>query len=212
MSSYITFGKYNKLYKYIWFELTTRILDYLLNTFFIEEKTKIYYLKKEPFPKNILVQKVLNYIGMTILSIVLWKYTIKLNKRNKSYINPLISSNYKSSFIKLEYNEHKIDLKEVSCAFYFSIIFLFFLSDELIYVFFIIDLKGLNFWMLEIIFICLISIYIFKISIYNHKRVAIFIILFFSTAMKAISTGFISKMIVIENCIKIINGLYLLEL
>ena len=47
--------------------------------------------------------------------------------------------------------------------------------------------------MFEILFICLISIYIFKISIYNHKKVAIFITLLFSTTMKVISTVLIIK-------------------
>ena len=47
--------------------------------------------------------------------------------------------------------------------------------------------------MIELIFICLISIYILKISIYNHKKIAIFIVLFFSTIMKIISIVLIIK-------------------
>jgi len=191
MCTYITFGNYNKLYKYIWLYIIIRILEYLLTNNFLKKTIKIDYLQDEPFPKNILIQKTLNFIGTTIFAMFLWKYELRQNKRSRNNIIPIISSNSKSSSLTFIYNEQKNNLKVVSTIFFFSIIFLYFLSNQLIYIFNSINLTGLDFWMLEIIFICFISVNIFKVSIYKHKKVAIFIVLLFSTTLKAISTVYI---------------------
>ena len=122
MCSYITFGNYNKLYKYIWFYIIIRIIgDFLLDNKFY--KAIIGY---EPFPKNILVQETLNYIGITIFSTILWKYRFRQNIISKSYNTVLISENTKSSSITFIYHENKQNLKEVSCIFFLLLFYYYF--------------------------------------------------------------------------------------
>ena len=48
-------------------------------------------------------------------------------------------------------------------------------------------LIGLDFWMLEIAFICYFTLKIFGIPVYKHKKYAIYFILIFSTLMKILS-------------------------
>ena len=185
MSFYIAFGNYNKIYKYIWIYVIIKIL---LNLFFgsnFPGEIKItQYLNKELFPKNILIQETFNYIGIIIFSMILWKY--KLWKDNNSKVTSENSS--QNSSVTLIYNEDKNNIKEVSVIVLISIVFLLFLSNQLNNIFNIFDLKGLDYWMFEIIFICYISVHIFKITIYIHKKVAICIIIIFSTTMKFFST------------------------
>ena len=189
MSLCITFGNYNKAYKYIWIYIIIKIS---LNLFFgsnFPEDIKI-YLNKVLFPQNILVQETFNYIGIVLFTMILWTYKLRQNKNiklNNSHVTPVNSSKH-SSEINLIYNEGKNNIKEVSVIFLISIVFLLFLSNQLNHIFNIFELKGLDYWMFEIAFICYISVHIFKITIYLHKKVAICIIIIFSTAMKVIST------------------------
>ena len=192
MSSYIIFGNCNKFYLYIWLYIIIRIiLEYLLRNDILTNKIKINYLKDEPFPKNILVQKTLYFIGITIFSMIIWKYQLRQDKRVKSHIISHNTQNTKLSSINFIYNDSKKNIKEVSCVLFCSIIILFFLSDQLIRIINSFQIKGLDYWMFEIIFICFINANIFKESIYSHKKVAIYIILIFSTSMKFISTLYI---------------------
>ena len=190
MGSYITFDTdINKLYKYLWFYVITKLISEYLFGKSLPENIKISYLKDlKDGSSNILVQETFNNIGITIFSLILWKYKPKFNTKI-----PISSTQNRHSSISLIYNEKKNNIKGVNCVFFFLIVFLLFLSKQLNKIFNIIDLKGLDYWMFEIIFICFISVNIFKVSIYIHKKVAIFIIIIFSTSMKFISTLYIIK-------------------
>ena len=74
MASYISFGKYNNLYKYIWIYLIINIIyDYIFgNTF--PNLMKFSIFETNNYPPNILIQQVFNYIGSFILSIFLFIY------------------------------------------------------------------------------------------------------------------------------------------
>ena len=69
MGKYITFGKYNKLYKYIWIYVIIRIInDYLFSeTFPNQIKSNIF--DSHNYPPNILVQIFFNYLATFIFSI-----------------------------------------------------------------------------------------------------------------------------------------------
>ena len=64
---------------------------------------------------------------------------------------------------------------------------------KLIDIHFIFILVGLDFWMLEIIFVVIINILLFKNKLYIHQKLAFVFILFFSSIMKIISIIFIFK-------------------
>jgi len=65
---------------------------------------------------------------------------------------------------------------------------LLFLCDQSFKFFSIFQLKGLNFWMFEILFIALISLKLFRIPIYIHRKLGIIIICLFSGLFKILST------------------------
>ena len=70
----------------------------------------------------------------------------------------------------------------------FILILIYVLDIKLLSFFYsLLLLHGLDFWMLEIIFIVFINIFLFKIKIYMHQKVAIAIILILSTLMKILS-------------------------
>ena len=184
MTNYISWGKYYKLYIYIWMYIVCQLLyEYLYGSRF-PEKIKINYL--EDFPKNILIQEIFNYLSISIFSFILFKYElnqIKLSKKD----NPVSQHPNNSSEGNLIYNEYKGNIKVISIQSFCFVIFLLVLSNELKKIFDVIGLKGLDFWMFEILFITLIYATIFKIPIYKHKKIAIFIIIFFPIAMKIMS-------------------------
>ena len=187
MSKYISFGKYNKLYKYIWLYIISQLVyEYFYGSHF-PKKITINYLNK--FPKRILVQETFNYLGISIFSYFLFKYELnQLNQLNQNKReNSVSQESVSSSEVNLIYNEYKGNLKTISIQSFCFVIFLFIISSELINIFNNIGLKGLDFWMFEILFICLITVTKFKIPIYRHKQIAIFIILFFPIIMKIIS-------------------------
>ena len=82
MGNYITIGEYNKLYKYIWICILLKsIFEYLYGNDFIEDMK---YFKSYTYPKSVLIQEGLNYLGIFILSIFLFFYEKSQNKNEQS--------------------------------------------------------------------------------------------------------------------------------
>ena len=184
MAKYILCGKYNYLYKYIWYYLLIQIVyDYFFGTHF-PEGIKIKYFND--FPKNILVQEIFNYLGTSLFSFILWKY----QRKNNKIIVPIKqqeSSNLSLNEPNLILNKDTHIQEEISGSTFLYILSILILSNQLKQIFNVFGLKGLDFWMFELIFICIITSYMFKTQIYRHKIVSICIILIFSTIMKFIS-------------------------
>ena len=183
MKKYISFGEYNALYKHIWWYVLTRIIyDYLL--FNLLEKK--HYDGIFEFPKDILIQQAFNYLISFIGSIFL--YFFEKNQQKENSNNKFLSSEknqISENEVELIYNGLE-DYNTFSKSDYFIIIFLF-LSIQLYKVYSILHLKGLDFWMFEILFMAIINFKLFDIPIYKHKKLGIFIIVFFSTIFKIIS-------------------------
>ena len=188
MGRLISCGEYNKLYKFMWFSISFKLIfEYFFGTDFPEE---IRIIKKDSFPKSILVQEILNYLGIFIFSIFLFIYEYKENKAetNEESSNSasekvrLSNQSKKPSLIYENYDDISISY----CHIIFAIALIIF-ADQLRNTFFIINLKGLDFKMFEILFVCIITLKMFKVLIYKHKKVAIGFILIFCISMKTIS-------------------------
>ena len=180
--AYISFGEYNSLYKYMWlFVLFQIIYEYLFGSG-LPEKIKIKYSLQ--FPKTILVQETFNFLFMIISSYILWK--VELNK-NKTI--PKSSPKLKETASEIPYIVYKYqnNLNAITVKYFFLIIFLLYFSSQLIVILCYSGLKELDFWMLEIVFICYITIITFNMPIYNHKKIAIFIIIVFGIIFKVLS-------------------------
>ena len=185
MKKYITFGEYNNLYKHILFYVITKyICDYVLGDFLETKANNLI-----DYPRDILIQQAFNYFISFIGSIFLFFYEKKPDKQ--IYNNKSLSSykkNQSNNEVELIHNDLLED-KNLS-IFDFFIIVLTFICKQLSKVFIIFGLKGLNYWMLEIFFMALINSKLFDIPIYKHKKFGIFIVIFFCTLFKILSTVF----------------------
>ena len=199
MKKMCKFGKYNKLYKYIFFYLICKFIYSYLFTSKFPEKIKI--LKINSLPKDILVQVTFDYLGILIFSLILYKYQIKANKKPKikkeNLPNPLnltnsennssnISSGRLSSEIELIYNDNT-ENNEIHIISFISTIMILILSNVLNESFNNIGFYEFDYWMFEILFIALLNSILFKAEIYSHQKVAIIFILIFSTSLLIIS-------------------------
>ena len=124
MNKYVSFSRPDKLYKYIYIFIITRILyEYFFGSN-IPEVIKIF-----TFPKNILVQETFNYLGSMIISFFLFVYEEKLNKNDKEKlqkINPDNHENDSSSKATLKIKYIYKSPKIISNKLFLFIIFLFF--------------------------------------------------------------------------------------
>ena len=185
MGNYITIGEYNKLYKYIWSYIIIKLIfEYFFGTDFPEEM-QIY--EKDSFPKSVLIQEGLNYLGIFIISIFLYIYEKAIYKKE---LLELLANNHKGkniepSLIYVDYENQYSDFKMI-----FMVIILLIICDQLMNTFFIFNLKGLNYRMFELFFVCFIALKKFKIPIYKHKKLAIAFILILCCLMKSLSTYF----------------------
>ena len=191
MKKFISFGEYNILYKHILFYVFTKyIYDYALSDFLEAKANDLIH-----FPKDILIQQAFNYFISLIGSIFLFFYEKKQENQTHNNKYPSPKKKCSNNVIELIQNDLLED-KNLSISDYF-IILLLFLSMQINKAFFVFGLKGLDYWMHEIFFMSLINSKIFDIPIYKHKKIGIFIIIFFCTLFKILST--INRIIDKEN-------------
>ena len=189
MGNFITIGEYNKLYKFMWLSISFKLIyEYLYGTDF---PTEMKLIKHDSYPKSVLIQEFLNYLGIFIFSIFLNTYekiqnkpetSEKASNNNNSEKDSIQKKNLESQLIYENYENIEISYKPVVI-----VIILIILYDQLRNTFFIFNLKGLDFQMFEILFVCIITLLMFKIQIYRHKKIAISFQLIFCLTMKTLS-------------------------
>ena len=149
MGKKISFGKYNQLYKHIWYYIITKLIrEYFLDSFFVEKVE----LLKGMFPKSVLIQSAFNYLGEFIGSIFLLIYEENSGQK------------------QIDLNENKNLYKS-----FWIVVILLFLCILTFKLFFVLQIKGLYFWMFEILFIAIISFKLFGTPIYRHRKLGIII-------------------------------------
>lgn len=86
MAKLISFGKYDKKYKYVIFYILIRLpFEYFLGDFFPEE-IKIKYFRRENFPNKIIIYEIFKYLGILIFGLIVLKIEIEsLFNENKNY-------------------------------------------------------------------------------------------------------------------------------
>ena len=183
MEKFISFGKNNKLYKYLWIYVIIRLVyDYLFSDVF-PNQIKPSIFDSQNYPPNILIQTFFNYLGALIFSIVFYLYLksqVKIVKKDE-----LLSSSNAFKKYKLIFEEKgpKIQLRPLIFTIFLSIT-----SIELIKIIVFIDLWSLSYWVFDLFFISYINLMMFGIPIFSHKKCAIIFILIFSTLFKLLST------------------------
>jgi len=178
MAKYITFGKLNKSYKYILFFIIVKFINEYFFGSYISDKIKI--ISKKELPEPIIIQYVFSYLFIFIYSIILYKFGPSEMKGDTSLIE------------RETKEENDIDNKkeQLSNRIIIFIVLLLILCDQLFKTFNNFSLKGLNYWMLELLFVSLISLSIFEMPIYKHKLFAIMFIIIFCSILKILSIYF----------------------
>ena len=190
MGNCINIGEYNKLYKYIWLYIFIKLIfEYL---FGVDYPDEIKIFKKNTFPKSIIVQEIIYYFNLVIFSRFLYIYEKSQNKRDKSESsivsnNTDINSSSSKINLKIDLIYKNYEKVNISCCSIIFVAILLILSDQLRKTFFIINLKGLDFRMFELLFVCIITLVMFGIPIYKHKKLSIGFILIFCVSMKSLS-------------------------
>ena len=188
MGNKIGLGQYNTFYKYIWYLIQTKLIsEYFIGEFFQE---RIPLFDNKSMPQNVIIGEAFNFLGTLIFSLIIFIFeTLKKKKENH-----IIEKDYSpktrqksDSQIDYIYNEKNVI---ISYKLFLFIIILLFLCIELKNIFFIISLKGLDYWIFEIIFVCWISSRLLNLPIYKHKLFSIYFIIIFCNLMKTLSLGF----------------------
>ena len=164
--------------------------QYFLGDIFPDE-VRIKYLRNECFPNNIFVFEIFKYLGILIFGLIILKIETESFFTGKKDKNNEVRKELKNE-IELIYEENN-QYPIVSVISLFLLLLLFIVEMKLIDIHFLFILVGLDFWMLEIIFVVIINILLFKNKLYIHQKSAFVFILFFSSIMKIISIIFIFK-------------------
>jgi len=195
MGNYIGYGQYNHLYRYILFYIAFKFVsEYIIGEFFEE---KIGLIEKNSMPQYLLIHEAFSYLGTFIISSFLFLYNTRKNKKklkNKKIIemncnnsSSSIDKRKKSSITEYIYNNNNYINNYYSVKSLFILIILLFLSIQLNNILLTISLKGLDYVIYEIGFVCYITFKLFGVKIFNHKKFAIYFIIIFCTLFKTIS-------------------------
>ena len=184
MEKTISFGKYNKLYKYIWIYVIIRLFnDYLFSDAF-PSQIKPSIFDSENYPPIILIQIFFNYLGTFIFSIFLYFYQKSLisNKENKEDLK-IESDNLNKYELIYDINEPEIKLRTIILTAILSIV-----SIELINVISAVGFWSLLYWVFDLFLVSNVNLIMFGKPIYSHKKCAIITILTISTLFKSLTT------------------------
>ena len=183
MGKFLSFGKNNKQYKYIWIYVIIRLLnDYIFSGVF-PAIIKPDFLAPNNFPPNILNQIFFYYLGAFIFSFIFNLYLKSQLKGAKKEESQIHSDTYKK--YELIYYIYEPDI-EIKTIFFTSILSI--IAIETIICFAILGFMGLLYWVFDLFFVAYINLLIFEIPIYSHKKCAILFIIIFSSLFKLLST------------------------
>ena len=190
MGKFFSFGKYNKLYKYIWIAIIFKLIyEYLFSETF-PSQFRFNFLNTQNYPPDILVQLFFNYLGSSFLGIFLFIYE---RKQSKNIEKENIRNEYASLVSEHYYKKAKIihnrDFKKFKIR---TLIIISFLSvvvfQVVMKIFLSNNIDVVVYWVVDLFFLAEINLIMFGVPIYAHKKCAIIFILVFSSIFKFLST------------------------
>jgi hypothetical protein len=140
-------------------------------------------------PKEILISEAFNYSATFIISLILLLYEYLTNKNIKTDKEAKLNKKERSKN-ELIYIYNDAEVTDISYTSLFIIIFLLFLSIQLKNLIYIFSLKGLDYWIFEILFVCYINYKLFGTPAFKHKKYSICFIIIFCAITKTISLKF----------------------
>ena len=183
MGKYISFGKYNKLYKYIWIFIIIKILiDYFFSDTF-PKQIQIDFFRTQYIPPNILVDRLFYYLGSFIFTIFFTFYERKALNKKKSKekeeqkeeqkeeedddINSINNNNVNNNNVNSNNFQAKKTIKNLALIYYqikledfelelkpiITTTLISIFSYEIILIFMALNWDGLIYWVFDLFFI-----------------------------------------------------------
>ena len=185
MGKYISFGRYNQLYKYIWFFVIIKLINEYIFGYAFPEQMRPDIFNSVNYPPNKIVQYFFNYLGSFVLSCFLYLYAKSQTKKkdeNKIKLNPTLFK------FKLEFYDHESIKPKIKSIIFYSIICI--ISYDAIEIIMGAGFSSLVYWEFDLFIIANINIILFEFPIFTHKKLAIIIVSVFSSLIQ-ITTVFI---------------------
>jgi len=185
MVHFISFGKYNKLYKYIWFFLIICLVNEYIFSDIFPDQIKPYIFETTNYPSNILIQGFFNYLGSSIFSIFLYLYEKSQLQKRENNNESKATSGILYRYEYIYYTKRLVESK-INTIIFFSIILI--ISIESLNIFLLLNLDGITYWSFDLFFLSYINLKLFGVPIYSHKKFSIVFIAVFSTLFLIFST------------------------
>ena len=185
MVHFISFGKYNKLYKYIWFFLIICLVNEYIFSDIFPDQIKPYIFETTNYPSNILIQGFFNYLGSFIFSIFVYLYEKSQLQKRENNNESKATSGILYRYEYIYYTKRLVESK-INTIIFFSIILI--ISIESLNIFLLLNLDGITYWSFDLFFLSYINLKLFGVPIYSHKKFSIVFIAVFSTLFLIFST------------------------
>ena len=190
MGKFFSFGKYNKLYKYIWIAIIFKLIYEYLFSHTFPDQIRFNFLNTKNYPPDILVQLFFNYLGSFFIGILLFLYEKKgmENVEKKTDKGDQSSIALQNLFQKTKII-HNVSYKKFRFK---TIIIISFLSvvvfQVVMKIFLSNNIDVVVYWVVDLFFLAEINLIMFGVPIYAHKKCALIFIFVFSSIFKFLST------------------------
>lgn len=178
MGAYISFGKWNKNYKYIFLTILFNILTDIVNGFNYEQifkEIRLFGRSTITFSQHIYIHQFFNYLGVFIFAIILSKIESYTSNTDNSLtiLSSSDSNSNKSAKIELIHNEdiNEFDSSEIIYTGVFTI-FILVIAEQFLSIYGS-TMKDLDFWMFEIAILSYINSKMFKLIMYKHQKLGL---------------------------------------
>ena len=195
MSKYMHCGEWNKNNYYILLTtifafLTNYIFGFTFNDYLLEikiGKSNVTVTDNDNDNNHLIINYIFRYLGLILLSSIFYIY--ELYNKNKSLKSNSENNIFKSSSIKLIYNNSQENTKNeiiTSLSFILLIMIIMVLQEISEDIYYKSNLRPLDFWMLELPLLSYFNIKYFKFKIYGHHKLIIYLYLIVSGIYKII--------------------------
>jgi len=191
MSKYLHCGKCNKNNIYIVLTalfafFTNSIFGYTFNDYLNE--IKIFKSINDKENNHIIINYFFRYLGLILFSFALYKY--ELYNRNQNFKRNSEDNIIKSTSLRLIYNSSEENTKNkifISPLFILLIMMIMVIQEISEEIFYKSNLRSLDFWILELPLLSYLNSKYFKLKIYRHHKLVIYLNLIICGILKIIT-------------------------
>ena len=183
MAKYISFGRYNQLYKYIWLFVIIKLVNEYIFGYAFPEQIRPDIFNSVNYPPNKIVHYFFNYLGSFILSILFYLYEKSQQKKKVENTIKLTHTLFK---FKFQYNDQESIKHKIKSIIFYS--FICIISYDAIEIIMGAGFSSFVYWEFDLFIIANINIILFEFPIFTHKKYAIVIVSVFSSLFQIITT------------------------